>query len=263
MSPDREHPPRGWYADPAHPARERYWDGARWTQVVRHHEVIEARPGVHDLADPANRARGPRPGPAKDPALDLPLAGWWRRFGSGVADIVVAWALTAAMLLLTASDFLLHYRDESIAYATTVLQTGVIGEVPQTLDAQTTLLSTVVTAVTAAYTIIFLGLWGATPGQRLCGLRVVRAPLPPAVAATLPSPPKFTVARPGWMRSVSKGLGWALFSTGPVFLIAQLLNALLPLWHPRKQSLTDLLAATLVIRDTGALPEVRSGESAE
>ncbi|WP_220454319.1 DUF2510 domain-containing protein [Nocardioides immobilis] len=27
--------PAGWYADPEHPARRRYWDGARWTEHVQ------------------------------------------------------------------------------------------------------------------------------------------------------------------------------------------------------------------------------------
>jgi uncharacterized RDD family membrane protein YckC len=61
--------------------------------------------------------------------------------------------------------------------------------------------------------------------------------------------PRFVEEKPGWLRSISKGLGWALFSTGTSwFALVQVINVFMPLFHPRKQSVTDLFASTLLVR---------------
>jgi uncharacterized RDD family membrane protein YckC len=108
----------------------------------------------------------------------------------------------------------------------------------------------VIGGVTAAYCVILFGTWGATPGQRLLGIKVVKAPLPMALVPQ-GERPVFTAEKPGWVRSLSKGLCWALFSTGGTwFMLVQIVNVFLPLFHRRKQSLTDILASTLVVLDS-------------
>lgn len=236
------YPPRGWYTDPVHPHLERYWDGARWTQVVRHAEIIELKNPEHQ----------PQATPT-DPALDLPLAGWWRRFGSGIVDTVIAWVLTFVILATATPDFLRHWWSVNVEYSLQLQQSLLSGQVvaPSTAwETASSYLLLFLGGVTAVYCVVFLGTWGATLGHRLMGITVVKAPIPASLIASHPDI-TFTVEKPGWLRSISKGLGWALFSTGgSVFTLIQLVNALLPLWQKRKQSVTDLFASTLVIRST-------------
>lgn len=248
------YPPRGWYPDPAHPRQERYWDGTRWTQVVRRAEVVELRRPVPErlenpaAAPPATAAPAPS-AKVRDPALDLPLSGWWRRFWSGVVDTIIAWALTVAMVWIATPNFLSRWWSLYMEYVGQV-QTTLMPAVPSTaFQTATSYLILAMGGVMAVYCIVFLGTWGATLGHRLAGIKVVKAPLP---AALIPSQMDyhFTEEKPGWLRSISKGLGWALFSTGGSwFILIQLANVLLPLWHKRKQSLTDLFASTLVVRN--------------
>lgn len=242
-------PVQGWYADPAQPGRERYWDGTRWTQIVRFPSVA---------APPASAPAAARK--SRDPAQDLPLAGWWRRFGSGVIDSVVAWVVAIGLLALVGGDFLQRFWSQYMDYYVQSEQamwpnsTGTLPLPSAALQQSVTSLTLIVGAVTAAYCITFLGTWGATPGQRLCGIKVIKAPLP---AGLIPAnaTPEFTPEKPGWMRAVSKGLCWALFSSsGGLFMLVQVVNVLLPLFHRRKQSLTDLLASTLMVRSHAGDP---------
>jgi len=231
-------PPSGWYPDPAHPQLERFWDGTTWTQVVR-----------QAVAQP------PKPAPVRpgDPALQLPLSGWWRRFGSGMIDTVIAWIAAIALLLLATPGFLTGFWRDYLAWAydiqTAMATPGTALPLPTAqLQQEMSSLMLAVGGVTAIYSIVFLGTWGATLGHRACGIKVIKAPLPPALLPADSDKP-FTEQKPGWLRAISKGLGWALFSTGGnLFILIQLANALLPLWHKRKQSITDLLANTLVVR---------------
>jgi len=236
------YPPRGWYTDPAHPHLERYWDGTRWTQVVRHAEIIELKDSV---PQPTTKF--------KDPALDLPLSGWWRRFGSGVVDTIISWALTIAVVAIATPTYLTRWWSLYMDYSAQLQQSLMKGQflAPSTpFQTLTSYLILILGGVTAVYCIVFLGTWGATLGHKLMGIKVIKAPLPPALLQAQPNT-TFTEEKPGWLRSISKGLGWALFSNGgQLFTLVQVVNVLLPLWHKRKQSVTDLFAGTLVIRNT-------------
>jgi len=230
--------PPGWYPDPANPTQERYWDGMRWTQTVRHLQMAPP---------PGHQTRG-----MPDPAANLPLASWGRRFGSGIVDTAVAWALTLGVLTLAVPSFLRDWAHLYLEYGrefrATMLAGGAMTMPSAALQNQTTSLMLVAGGVSAVYCVLFLGTWGATLGHRLWGVKVVKAPLPLALLAAAGDKP-FTVEKPGWLRSVSKGLSWALFSTGGgIFMIIQLVNIVLPLWQRRKQSVTDLFASTLLIR---------------
>ena len=245
-------PPRGWYADPAEPGRERYWDGQGWTQVVRLPEV--GKGGLQTIYQPAP------PPQSDDPAQKLPLAGWWLKLISGLIDYVIVTALTLVVLALTARSFAIHlwqdYWDYSQSWAET-LNAGVWSmPVPsQGLTNGAATVTLLAGGVMAVYTIIFLGTWGASLGQRAVGIWVVQAPLPNAMLSS-EAKAKFKVVRCGWLRAVSKGLSWSLFSTGgSFFILVQIINVLLPLWHKRRQSLTDLFANTLVIVGKPLPPE--------
>jgi uncharacterized RDD family membrane protein YckC len=184
------------------------------------------------------------------------LAGWWRRFGSGVADTAITWVLTLTLVVVTAPSFLNRLWSQYLAYAeqiATALSTpGAALPLPDVAwQQQYSTLLLVAGGVTIVYCATFLGTWGATLGQRLCGIKVVKAPPPPALIKAGATP--FVEEKPGWVRAISKSLSWSLFSFGgQLFLLVQLLNALMPLWHRRKQSVTDLFANTLVVRATPA-----------
>jgi uncharacterized RDD family membrane protein YckC len=214
--------------------------------VVRRAEVIEAKPWAAKEVDRPHRA-------LKDPALELPLSGWGRRFASGLIDTVIGWALTLGLLFIFAPSFLTHLGDSYMEYVRQlqgVILTGgnAFSIQPTALQYAVSTLLLAAGGVVAVYSIVFMGTWGATIGQRLCGITVVKAPLPVAILEQNPQI-TFKVEKPGWVRSFFKGLAWAFFSTGgSIFILVQLVNALLPLWHKRKQSLTDLFANTLVIR---------------
>lgn len=243
-TPPQAGPPAGWYSDPADQGRERYWDGRGWTQVVRQAGANPGSGGRQTVFQPA-------PPPRSDPARDQPLAGWWLKFFSGVIDYIVVTALTILVLLVFARGFAVHFWQSYWEYAQEVSQSltpgGPLPSIPQGLISAAATISLLGGGVMAVYTIIFLGSWGATLGQRLVGIWVIKAPLP----ASMLSPEAkaaFRVERCGWLRAISKGLSWSLFSTGGQwFLLIQLVNVLLPLWHKRRQSLTDLFANTLVI----------------
>jgi len=240
----------------------------RWTQVVRLAAGLAPAPagappiGPMTLPAPApGKADSRRGATTRDPALDLPLANWGLRFGSGVIDTIIAWTLTITVLVVASPGFLRqlghlymnYYRDFQTAWFAGTPTPGV----PDAFVQQMSTLSLVAGSVTAVYCVLFMGTWGATLGQRLFGIKVIRAPLPAALlnAPDFVDVKPFTVEKPGWLRSVSKGVMWALFSTGgSLFLLVQLFNVLLPLWHKRKQSLTDLVATTLVISSKPSPP---------
>ena len=204
----------------------------------------------------------PAPPGTTDPARALPLAGWWLKFFSGLIDYVVVAGLTLVVLFVFARSFAAHLWSSYWDYvhlATQALETG--GSLPAQSQAFTSAAGTLtllVGGVMALYTIIFLGSWGATLGQRAVGIWVVKAPLPASMMSA-EAKANFRVETCGWLRAISKGLSWSLFSTGgSLFILVQLINVFLPLWHKRRQSLTDLFANTLVLVGKPHRPETDS-----
>jgi uncharacterized RDD family membrane protein YckC len=181
----------------------------------------------------------------------MPLAGWWRRFASGVIDTIIAWVLTALVISVGSPNFVNRWQAQYTAYGEEFmakLQLGQVLNPPPALMSATTTLMLVLSGVTALYCILMLGGSGATLGHKVMGVKVIKAPLSPAMMKAL-NFPEFTMEKPGWLRAISKGLGWALFSTGSSwFLLVQLVNVLMPIWHKRKQSVTDLFASTLLVK---------------
>jgi uncharacterized RDD family membrane protein YckC len=118
--------------------------------------------------------------------------------------------------------------------------------VPVQLAADVQRLGFAQVGVYLVYSLVFLTTWGATIGMRLLGLKVV--PAPPL--GDRPTPPGAVLApddKLPWGRAVVRSVVWAGFFL-PLFVLAQLLNCLRPLWHPRRQTFHDSLARTVVIR---------------
>lgn len=94
-----------------------------------------------------------------------------------------------------------------------------------------------------AYHVLFLRWKGATPGKMALGIRVV------------PVDQGRTTAQLDWATAAARSalwllprLGGYLPSTVGLFLGLRLADVLLPLRHPKRQSLHDLVARTQVVR---------------
>lgn len=88
---------------------------------------------------------------------------------------------------------------------------------------------------TLLYSTVALGVWSRTIGQRLLGIAV--------------SPVGQPTDKVGWNRGIARSLAWTLLSQGGnIFLIINAFSASMALWHPKRQTIPDLLARTQVVR---------------
>ena len=251
--PGRHAAPSGWYPDPLDLGRERYWDGWQWSRTTRESEIPPA------YRQPAVAPTGPHPGPyGNGPALPyavgagvqpsrqavttadgVPLAGWWWRALGGLIDAALVGTVSVVATLPFYRDLLGAFRTFWGA-AVNAAQTG--GPPPPTPNFATMmsggdqLLVMLVTFVIGmAYHLPLLRVRGATLGMLICGLRVV------------PLDEGRSTARLAWSSVVVRALLWVL--PGALSLrILTVADVLLPLWHPKRQTLHDLAARTQVIR---------------
>lgn len=254
-----------WYPDPADPTRERYWDGTQWTHNTR---PVKAPAGgadpwtAHDAGTRATAtpAAGPwtagggatHPGTAPAghlvPATRARLSGWWRRALAGLVDTLLVTLIGGLAGLQWTRTFLsglgrlwhAMYADAQAgrtrAYTPAVLEQ--FGMTTGLLNALTMVLA----AVTFAYLLLSWALAGRTPGQALTGIRVVPAA---AGGARLPEP---GAQRPGPVRAAARALVWTALLFLPYGMALVLVSVVMPLFHPRRQGLHDLLARTQVVR---------------
>ena len=257
--PGRHAAPGGWYPDPLDLARERYWDGWQWSRNTRASEVPPAyrqAPAAPAAQNPA--ASGPYGHPASGPvapylagpgpvpsrqavttADGVPLAGWWWRALGGLIDAVLV-GVVAGLLTLPFYRALVGALRTFWNDALRAAQTGAPVPATPNFAAMMTggdqLLVVLVTfAVGMAYHLPFLRARGATLGLLACGLRVV------------PVDEGRSTARLSWSCVLVRALLWVL--PGALSLrILTVADVLLPLWHPRRQTLHDLAARTQVVR---------------
>ncbi len=184
---------------------------------------------------PVANPRGPTGGVTAD---GVPLASWGERFAATLVDWVVNVLLVAIVLTVAVKDFWARYSAESTAWADAVLagQADLLSLSPELIHLGT-VMTTTAAGVSLLYGVVLLGLWGATLGQRLLRLRVV--------------PYGRGSAKLGWLQAVVRTAVWTILAQGGSFLlIVQLVNVLMPLWHPHKQTIHDLLARTQVVKPT-------------
>ena len=228
--PGRHAAPSGWYPDPANGAQERYWDGWQWSR--------NTRPRAHSAPPRISPYQSGPPQAGARTADGAPLAGWWWRALAIVIDNVILGAVGAIVLAPIYLRFL-RAMSEAIAGAARAAQAGQ----PTPPLVPTDLLSAsdqlIVTGVTVAlallYIVAFLRWKGATPGKLVCGLRVVpvdhglsRAPLP-------------------WQTVVIRAAIWVLPGLFSLLAVITVIDALFPLWNPKRQALHDLAARTQVV----------------
>jgi uncharacterized RDD family membrane protein YckC len=183
------------------------------------------------------------------------LAGWWRRVAATVIDSVIEYVLLMVVLLVAVPKMTTRMIALSQDYFAEIQRNAAQGklvtpEIPGELLSYSVWLTIILTALIGLYAIVFLGTWQATPGQRMLGMKVVPAEAKPGEIIPLSDPidPAVRTVKLGWGRAVLRGLMWALLcSGGSLIMILQLFSVLMPLWHPRKQTIPDRLARTLVI----------------
>ena len=252
--PGRHAAPGGWYPDPLDLNRERYWDGWQWSRNTRESEVPPAyrqAPGA-PVGQPAPYAYGPGPArpyaaapapgvsrQASTTADGVPLAGWWWRALAGLIDSL----LVGTVSLVATLPF---YRELFGAVRTfwgaamSAARTGAPPPATPNFAAMMSggdqLLVILVTfALGMAYHLPFLRVRGATLGMLACGLRVV------------PQDEGRSTGRLPWSTVLVRVLIWVL--PGALSLrILTVADVLIPLWHPKRQTLHDLAARTQVVR---------------
>lgn len=213
MSQTSQQPPAGWYPDPAGSGDERYWDGGTWSQVTR--------PGQH----PQDHV----PGAATSYAAGR-LAGWWWRVLAALLDYLVFFV--PSVFVLGAMPFM---RDLEAYYAEVFMAayegSSVVPELPQSVADGLAVFSLVMALVWFVYRAVMVALTGATLGQLVTGLRVV----PDGAGDGI-----------GWGRSFARAAVAVVLWQVP--LIGPLAYALVPLFNPKRQTLHDMVARTLVVK---------------
>jgi uncharacterized RDD family membrane protein YckC len=277
VPPGRHAAPGGWYADPVDPARERYWDGWQWSRNTRPREgqppPYAAAPGTAPTGYPgAGPAGYPGTGPAQPPgaapggygqpgyppgyppapayagpiqpvpvtADGVPLAGWWWRVLAALIDNVilsVVVAIVAAPLWLPVYEAFAAYLEAVVEAARAGATTPPVMDPNQLFPVRSQMLLTAVTVgLGLLYHVTFLRWKGATVGKLACRLRVV--------------PVDRGHARPGlgWSASLIRAAVWVLPGISSLLVLFTVVDALFPLWQPKRQALHDLAAKTQVIR---------------
>jgi uncharacterized RDD family membrane protein YckC len=171
--------------------------------------------------------------------------------GAAVVDYVIQTLVLALALVFAAGDFATRLmRSYSVWFGELLSNPGATLTVPPELMRLTSLLLYLMMGAVALYNIVFLGTWGATPGQRLFRMRVV--PTPPLdqflIGPDKTVPAEIGQVRLGWLPAVGRGLGWSILMVGSPLLMFQVFSVLMVLWHPRRQTIPDLVARTIVVR---------------
>lgn len=254
--PGRHAAPQGWYPDPVDGTRERYWDGWNWSRNTREREHASQSAGTvrggispRVAQTPSGQAQTPsgqdpppgqRPDASMRTADGVPVAGWGWRLLAGVVDLIIVKvvafmaALPFMMAIITRMS---HYFSDAMRAA----EHGKTASPPAPTDLikpNEQLWIMLITAVIGvAYFALMWRFASATPGQLLCGLRVV----------------PFGTGRPGhplsWGVSVLRSVIWSVpLAIGSLLLIFAIINALMPLWQTHRQTMHDLAAQTQVVK---------------
>ena len=262
--PGRHAAPSGWYPDPVDPAQERYWDGWQWSRNTRLRDLgpssAPANPNVPVRSygqgnpgpyGPANPSAGPGARPGQVPAVltadGVPLATWGRRALAAGLDGVISYFVVS--LLITPfyaplSRALSDYFMSALAAQRTGAPPPAMPVASDYISARNQVLAAAILLICwFAYNALFLRWKAATPGKLALGLRVV--PVDQGRAAGPLS----------WRIAVLRSVCWLLprllgYLPGTVALFfgLRLVDVVLPLRQPKRQSLHDMVAKTQVVR---------------
>ena len=253
-------PPPGWYRDPAGPGRQRWWDGLKWSNLVRMESSApvashgSAAPSVTAGASSTPVAHGgfrpiqrPAPfvpsAPVGRVAVPVPttvdgvvLASIGRRLVATVIDNVLVAILVFGLMPLLVGDFQARYWGALWAWSeATVNANGQAVAMSDDLVHLSALVGYYLIGATLIYGFVALLFWSRTVGQRALGIAV--------------SPVDKGKDKVGWAPALSRSLAWTVLSQGGgLFLIVNAFSLSMILWHPKRQTLPDLLARTQVVR---------------
>lgn len=203
-------PDAGWYPDPAGSGNERYWDGAGWSHVTR-----------------------PNTRPEWGPGTIRQYASWGHRAGAFMLDIV--------LLILPGVLILRVVQPETYAalqaWVEAIIRAAEAGQTTPPEQPTDAVLKAgyVSTLILVTYRAFLVGMFGATAGKLLLGLRVVPVD-------------EMGAARPGALRAIGRAVVQEVFGL-PILVLLLPLNYLLPLFTERKQTLHDMAAGTVVVRN--------------
>lgn len=257
--PGRHAAPSGWYPDPANAGAERWWDGWQWSRNTRAREGAPPPPPISQPspasgpaypsgAHPPNPYAGYPGQPGAYPAAaygrapvgtadGIPLAGWWLRALAVVVDAVIVGTVAGLLsfpVLQRVAGRLIAFVQETMASGGPPSDSFAP---PLIITTSESLLITAVQLVVAlAYHVLFLRTKAATPGKLVTGLRVV-----PVDRGRSTTPL-------GWGTVTVRALVWLVPMVNGLLMAVRLVDALFPLWQPKRQSLHDLAAKTQVVR---------------
>ncbi len=198
---------------------------------------IDHAPSVNPPAPPPAPQVGGQnltAGPATPDSV--PLASFGRRVVASVIDRILVSFLAAIVRTIGFPDSAAEMTAAMEAWIAALQASGGAAPPSDALNAQLTVLTVVTAVATFIYGVVLLGVSSRTFGQRMLGLTVV--------------PVGEGEAKLGWPSTVSRSLAWTVLSngTGTVMLIVQLISVSMAIWHPKRQTLPDLLARTQVVR---------------
>ena len=155
---------------------------------------------------------------------------------AAVLDSVLVWLVIFSLLPLFVSDFQDRFWGAILALGeATAASNGQAVAMTNDLIHVGVLVTYSLLGATVAYGLVALMFWSRTLGQRALGIAV--------------SPVDRGKDRIKVPAALSRTLLWTLLSQGgELLLLPQLISFSLIMWHPKRQSLPDLLARTQVVR---------------
>ena len=160
--------------------------------------------------------------------------------GRRVVAAVIDWLLVAVVVFAAAPllvhDFQQRYWGAIWTWSQATAEgSGQVGPMSEDLTHVGELLTYFLIGATLVYGFVALALYSRTVGQRLLGIAV--------------SPVDKPEEKVGWNRGLARSLAWTLLSQGGgLFLILNAFSMSMALWHPKRQTIPDLLARTQVVR---------------
>ena len=166
------------------------------------------------------------------------LAGWWMR----VLAVLLDWLFVSLLAVLPAIGIYSRVFGRLVAFVEESTQAAQNGQPPPPtpsvtdwLDQSDQLALTLIgLAVALVYQVLFLRWKAATPGKLICGLRVT------------PVDHGQFQGKLSWSSVVVRSLVWVVPRVA-YLLLFRVLDALFPLWHPKRQAVHDIAAKTQVV----------------